>query len=48
MIMVSQARQVIRYIMIGLTYSPILTLLHSFQHAGMLVFRTLGVVNGLC
>jgi len=31
------------YVMIGLSHWPILTLLHSFQHEGMLVFRTLGL-----
>jgi len=36
----NQAQQVVRcYTMIVLTYWPMLTLLHSFRHEGMLLFR---------
>jgi len=45
MIIINQAQQVMRCdIMMFLTCCPVLTLLHSFRHERMLVFRTLGLV----
>jgi len=41
MIIINQIQHVMRcYVMIVLTYWPIMTLLHSFRHEGMLVFGT--------
>jgi len=46
---VNLAQQVMRcYTMIVLTYWPILTLLHSFRHEGMLLLRVWTVFPKLC
>ena len=47
-IIINQAQQVMHcYIIMVLTYWPIMTLLHSFPHEDMLVVRTLSLVEGL-